>query len=284
MSRIGVIGGSGIYALEGVENLVWKKVSTPFGDPSDEFALGDFRGRPVAFLPRHGRGHRYSPTEVPYRANFWALKSLGCDWVIALSAVGSLQEEIRPRDFVVPDQLFDRTRSRPYSFFGEGIVAHVSFDAPYCPVLRRALLDSIREEKVPVHDGGTYLCIEGPTFSTKAESRIFRAWGCHVIGMTNLHEAKLAREAEIAFATIALVTDYDVWREGEEVSVERVIENLHANGANVKRVLGRVLPRVPRDRSSPAHGALKNSIMTDRKIWPAATIEKLGPILEGHLV
>ena len=278
MSRIGVIGGSGIYAIEGVENLTFQKVATPFGDPSDEFALGDFQGRPVAFLPRHGRGHRLSPTEVPNQANFWALKSLGCDWVIALSAVGSLQEEIRPRDFVVPDQLFDRTRSRPYSFFGDGIVAHVGFDQPYCPVLRKTLVEAVRAEKVPVHDAGTYLCIEGPTFSTKAESRIFRSWGCHVIGMTNLHEAKLAREAEIAFATIALVTDYDVWRDGEEVSVSRVIENLHANGENVKKVLRRVLPAVPAGRTSPAHTALKNAIMTDRKIWPESTMKRLAPI------
>lgn len=283
MTRIAVIGGSGIYEMEGVEDLRFEKVETPFGPPSDEIALGRLEGREVAFLPRHGRGHRLSPSEVNHRANFWALKSLGCDWAIALSAVGSLREEIRPRDFVVPDQIFDRTRLRPSTFFGDGIVAHVSFDEPYCPILRKLLVDAIDAEGIPVHDGGTYICIEGPSFSTKAESKVFRSWGCDVIGMTNLPEAKLAREAEIAFATVALVTDYDVWREGEEVSVERVIENLKVNAENVKKVVRRVVPQVPLERVSPAHEALAGAIMTDRSLWPKSRVRDLAPILRPYL-
>ena len=279
---IGIIGGSGLYEMEGLADVVEKRVETPFGDPSDVFVLGTLAGRRLAFLPRHGRGHRILPAEVNSRANLWALKSLGADWVISLSAVGSLKEEIRPRDVVIADQLFDRTRMRPATYFGDGIVAHVSFGEPFCPVLRKALLDSCRMLKLPVHDGGTYVCIEGPTFSTKAESAVNRTLGFSVVGMTAVPEARLAREAELAYATVALSTDYDVWHEAGEVSVEMVLENLKANAANVKAVVRDVVTRVPTERVSPAHAALRNSIMTDRKVWPAATIEKLKLLLEPY--
>lgn len=281
-SLIGIIGGSGLYEMEGLSDVAEKRVATPFGDPSDAIVLGTLGGRRLAFLPRHGRGHRILPTEVNSRANVWALKSLGADWVLSLSAVGSLKEEIKPRDVVIPDQIFDRTRCRVSTFFGDGIVAHVSFADPFCPVLRKALLDSCRALKLPVHDGGTYVCIEGPNFSTKAESAVNRTLGFSVVGMTALPEARLAREAELAYATVALSTDYDVWHEAGEVSVEMVLENLKANTANVKAIVRDVVARIPRERSSPAHDALHNAIMTDRKVWPASTHEKLRLLVERH--
>lgn len=282
MSLIGIIGGSGIYEMEGLSDVKEIRVETPFGEPSDAFITGRLADRPLAFLPRHGRGHRLLPREVNSRANIWALKSLGAEWILSLSAVGSLREEIRPRDMVIPDQIFDRTKDRPSTFFGDGIVGHVSFGAPFCPVLRRLLAESARELDLPTHDGGTYICMEGPAFSTKAESAVNRQLGFSVVGMTALPEAKLAREAEIAYAMVSLSTDYDCWHE-EEVSVELVVENLLANSANVKRLVKNVIPKIPRERTSPAHNALRGAIMTTRELWPKTTIEKLGPVIERHV-
>lgn len=280
---IGVIGGSGIYDMEGLTDVREVAVETPYGAPSDKFICGTLGGRSLAFLPRHGRGHRLLPQEVNSRANIWALKSLGADWILALSAVGSLKEEVKPRDVVIPDQIFDRTRNRPSTFFGDGIVAHVSFADPFCPVLRKELVAVSKSLGLPTHDGGTYLCMEGPAFSTKAESAVNRKFGFSVVGMTAIPEAKLAREAEIAYAMVALSTDYDVWHESGEVSVDLVIENLLANAANVKKLVAQVVSRIPIERVSPNHKALLGSIMTDRSLWPMSTIDRLGPILEGHL-
>lgn len=280
---IGIIGGSGVYNMEELTEVEEIRVETPFGAPSDAFISGNLGGRRVAFLPRHGRGHRILPTDLNMRANIWALKKLGADWIVAISAVGSLKEEIRPRDVVIPDQVFDRTKSRVSTFFGDGLVGHVSFAEPYCPVLRRLMVDSCRELGLPVHDGGTYVCIEGPTFSTKAESAVNRTLGFSVVGMTSLPEAKLAREAEIAYATIALSTDYDVWHDSGEVSVELVLENLRANTENVKRIIRTVVPRIPVDRVSVAHTALKGALMTDRTVWPPDVIERLRPIIAPYI-
>jgi 5'-methylthioadenosine phosphorylase len=283
---VGVIGGSGLYAMDGIDGAREVRVRTPFGDPSDALMVGSLDGVRVAFLPRHGRGHRLDPTEVNARANLWALKSIGVSRVLSVSAVGSMKEEIRPRDFVIPDQIIDRTRSRPYSFFGEGIVAHVSFADPFCPALRRILLEGCRGIGVRAHDGGAYVCIEGPTFSTRAESNVFRSWGVSVIGMTAVPEAKLAREAEVCYATVALATDYDVWKEGEEVSVESVVANLVANAENVKRLVRTVVPRIFRGETRPpcaCGAALEHAIMTDRKAWPRRTVDRLRPILSRFL-
>lgn len=281
---VAVIGGSGIYRMEGISDVEERRVKTPFGAPSDAIVCGNLAGRRVLFLPRHGRGHRILPHEVNSRANIWALKSLGADWILSLSAVGSLREEMKPRDVVIPDQVFDRTRMRPSTFFGDGLVGHVVFGEPYCPLLRRLLIEACRELTLPVHDGGTYVCMEGPAFSTRAESEEYRRRGFSVIGMTNLPEAKLAREAEIAFATVALVTDYDCWHpEHDHVTVEMVIANLQANAEHVKAIIRHVVPRVPRDRTSPAHDALRNAIMTDRKLWPVKTVKKLRPIIGRYL-
>lgn len=276
---IGIIGGSGVYDMDGLSEVREERLETPWGAPSDAIVLGTLDGRRMAFLPRHGRGHRLLPQEVNSRANIWALKKLGVDWILSISAVGSLKEEIRPRDMVIPDQLFDRTLNRPRTFFGDGIVGHVSFAEPFCPILRKALLETCRELNLPVHDGGTYVCIEGPMFSTKAESAVNRSFGFSVVGMTALPEARLAREAEIAYATVALSTDYDVWHESGEVSVELVMENVHANTQNVKRVVRAVLPRIPEARTSFCHTAGRNAIMTQRELWPAATIQKLELLL-----
>ncbi|RMH58951.1 MAG: S-methyl-5'-thioadenosine phosphorylase [Candidatus Hydrogenedentota bacterium] len=281
---IGFIGGSGVYDIEGIEDRREEFIETPYGPPSDRILLGVLEGRRVAFLPRHGRGHRILPHEVNSRANMWALKSVGVDWIVAFSAVGSLKEEVRPRDVVIPDQVFDRTKCRPSTFFGDGIAAHISFSEPYCPLLRKELVATCRELGLRVHDGGTYICIEGPSFSTKAESKVNRAHGFTVIGMTNLPEAKLAREAEIAYATVALATDYDVWHESEEdVSVELVLENLRANAENVKQIVRRIIPRIPEERVSPAHNALSSAIMTDRSLWPKDVVERLGVIIERYV-
>lgn len=281
-SAVGIIGGSGVYKMEGLTEVEELTIPTPFGPPSDALITGRLDGRRVVFLPRHGRGHTLLPHEVNSRANMWALKSIGVEWLLSFSAVGSLKEELRPRDVVIPDQIFDRTKMRLSTFFGNGIVAHVSFASPFCPVLRKLLNETCRFLSISVHERGTYICMEGPAFSTKAESAVNRARGFDVIGMTALPEAKLAREAEIAYATVALVTDYDVWHD-EEVSVELVIANLIANAENVKRIVRAVVPKVPTDRSSPAHDALKNAIMTDRKMWRSDTIERLGPILQRYL-
>jgi 5'-methylthioadenosine phosphorylase len=277
---IGVVGGSGLYELPGMTDVRWRRVRTPFGDPSDEYCVGRVDGRPVVFLPRHGRGHRITPTELNFRANIWGLKSLGVAWVISVSAVGSMKEAIRPLDLVVPDQFFDFTKHRASSFFGEGIVAHVGMADPVCPHLAGALEKAARDTGATVHRGGTYLCIEGPQFSTKAESRIFRSWGVDVIGMTNMPEARLAREAELCYATLALATDYDVWHETHEaVTVETVIQNLLQNVATAKDVLRRLIPAVDAQRKCPCPSALANAVITSPSVFPLATRRRLDVIL-----
>jgi 5'-methylthioadenosine phosphorylase len=287
-AKIGVIGGSGLYQMEGMTDVEEVEVETPFGRPSDVIMIGNVEGVPMAFLPRHGRGHRISPTEIPVRANIWALKSLGVEWVISVSAVGSLREHIAPRDLVIPDQLFDRTKSRVNSFFEGGIVVHVTFAEPFCPTLSNLLLESARElGDVKVHQGGAYVCIEGPFFSTKAESKVYRSWGMDIIGMTALPEAKLAREAELCYATIACVTDYDVWHESEEsVTVEMVISNLGANVANAQRILRGVAKKIPAERSANAcecPGALATAIITDRNRIQADVRERYDLLIGKYL-
>ncbi|HEY2995992.1 MAG TPA: S-methyl-5'-thioadenosine phosphorylase [Methylomirabilota bacterium] len=277
---IGVIGGSGLYELEGLTDLRWRRVRTPFGDPSDEYCTGTFQGRPVIFLPRHGRGHRLTPTELNFRANIWGLKSLGAEWVISVSAVGSMKETIHPLDLVVPSQFFDATRRRVSSFFGEGIVAHVGMADPVCPTVAAALEKAARATGANVHRGGTYICIEGPQFSSKAESRIYRTWGVDVIGMTNMPEAKLAREAELCYATLALVTDYDVWHESHEtVTVEAVIQNLLKNVATAKNVLRQVIPALGPPRACPCASLLQNAVITSPAAFPLDTRRRLDLLL-----
>ena len=282
-AAIGVIGGSGLYELEGLTDVTWRKVKTPFGAPSDAYCLGRFAGRRVIFLPRHGRGHRVTPSELNFRANIWGLRFLGARWVISISAVGSMKEAIRPLDLVVPDQFFDATKRRVSSFFGDGIVAHVSMAEPVCPDLAGALAKAAQETSATVHRGGTYICIEGPQFSTRAESRIYRSWGVDVIGMTNMPEAKLAREAELCYATLALATDYDVWHEAHEaVSVEAVVQNLLKNVATAKDVLRRVIPSIAPPRACECPSLLENAVITDPKTFPPATRKKLALLLDKY--
>ena len=277
---IGVIGGSGLYELEGLTDVRWRRVRTPFGDPSDEYCTGAFEGRPVIFLPRHGRGHRLTPTELNFRANIWGLKSLGAEWAVSLSAVGSMKESIRPLDLVIPSQFFDATKRRVSSFFGDGIVAHVGMADPVCPTVAAALEKAARATGASVHRGGTYICIEGPQFSSKAESRIYRSWGVDVIGMTNMPEAKLAREAELCYATLALVTDYDVWHEGHDaVTVEAVIQTLLKNVATAKDVLRRVIPALGPPRACPCPSLLKNAVITSPEAFPLDTRRRLDLLL-----
>jgi 5'-methylthioadenosine phosphorylase len=273
---IGIIGGSGLYELEGLTAVRWRRVRTPFGDPSDEFCTGTLDGRSVIFLPRHGRGHRFTPTELNFRANIWGLKSLGAEWVLSISAVGSMKQAIRPLDLVVPDQFFDLTKRRVSSFFGDGIVAHVGMAEPVCPHLADTLDKAARATGATVHRGGTYICIEGPQFSTKAESRIYRDWGVDVIGMTNMPEAKLAREAELCYATLALATDYDVWHESHEaVTVEAVVANLLKNVATAKEVLRRAIPTIAGPRTCECPSLLKNAVITSPAAFPLATRRRL---------
>ncbi len=287
--KIGIIGGSGLYHIEGFTRQKWVRVKTPFGAPSDAFLTGTLAGREVVFLPRHGRGHRILPGELNHRANLWAMKKLGVAWVLSVSAVGSLQAKYRPCDIVLPDQFVDRTkRSFEHTYFGRGIVAHVAFADPICEELRHILLQAAREElsggKNAVHDGGTYVNMEGPAFSTRAESLTNHRLGYDVIGMTNLGEAKCAREAELAYATMAMITDYDCWKVDEaHVTVEMVIANLMKNAAAAKAIVARALPEIPREPNWPCHSALKNAIMTDRKLWPKKTITELKPILGKYL-
>jgi 5'-methylthioadenosine phosphorylase len=287
-AKIGVIGGSGLYRMEGMTDVEEVNIQTPFGNPSDVITIGNVSGVPMAFLPRHGRGHRISPTEIPVRANIWALKSLGVEWVISVSAVGSLREHIAPRDLIIPDQLFDRTKSRVNSFYEGGIVVHCTFAEPFCPTLSKLLLESAHElGDVKVHEGGTYVCMEGPLFSTKAESNTYRKWGMDIIGMTALPEAKLAREAELCYAVIACATDYDCWHETEEsVTVEMVIGNLSANVANAQRILQKVAQRIPADRSAVAcdcASALATAIITDRSLIPAEVKERYSLLIGKYL-
>jgi 5'-methylthioadenosine phosphorylase len=283
--RIGIIGGSGLYHIEGFTRQKWVRVKTPFGDPSDEFLTGELAGREVVFLPRHGRGHRILPTELNHRANLWAMRKLGVRWVISVSAVGSLQARLKPCDIVLVDQFLDRTkRDLEHTFFGRGIVAHIAFADPICEELRKLLLKAAKAEKARVHDGGTYVNMEGPAFSTRAESTANHKAGFDVIGMTNLGEAKCAREAEIAYATMAMVTDYDCWKADEaHVTVEMVIANLRRNAEQAKAIVTRVLPTIPVEPSWPCHDALRNAIMTEKSLWPASTKKALGPILAKYV-
>jgi 5'-methylthioadenosine phosphorylase len=282
-ARIGLLGGSGMYDLARVESLREERIETPFGPPSDSFYSGTLDGRPVLFLSRHGRGHRLSPGEINYRANIFGFKLLGCDAILSASAVGSLREEIAPRHAVVPDQFIDRTHRRPDTFFGDGIVAHVGLSDPVCPDLAGALETSAREAGLATHGGGTYVCMEGPQFSTRAESHLYRSWGAHVIGMTNLTEAKLAREAEICYATLGLVTDYDCWREAtQEVSVDLLLAVLRDNAEASRRALIAAVARVDPERRCACRQALRNAVATDPAEISEATRGRLAPILAGR--
>ena len=283
--RIGIIGGSGLYHIEGFKKTKWVRVKTPFGSPSDQFLTGELQGRRVVFLPRHARGHRILPSELNHRANIWALKKLEVAWIISVSAVGSLQEKYRPCQIVLPNQFVDRTKkSLEHTFFGRGIVAHIAFADPICEELRKILLASCQKISAPVHDGGTYVNMEGPAFSTRAESLMNHRAAFDVIGMTNLGEAKCAREAEIAYATMAMVTDYDAWKTDEEhVTVEMVIENLQKNAAMAKRVILEAISEISLKPDWPCHSALKNAILTDKKFWPAKTKSELAPLLKKYL-
>lgn len=278
---IGVVGGSGLYEMEGFEDVVEIAVVTPFGEPSDKVVTGRIGGRRVCFLPRHGVGHRLLPHEINHRANIWALRSLGVRWVISVSAVGSLREELAPREIVVPDQLIDRTGTgAKHTFFGRGIAAHVGFAEPYCGELRGLLLGAARSLAPKVHDGGAYLCMNGPAFSTRAEANFHRLIGADIIGMTNGPESRLCREAEIAAATLALVTDYDCWKEDEAaVEVDAVIANLHANSAMAKQIIRTLVATIPEKPESPSHHVLDTAIFTDRALWPEQTAKDLAPIL-----
>ena len=279
-ARVGVIGGSGLYSINSLESIREVQIETPFGSPSDALRIGTLNGVEVVFLARHGRQHHLLPSEVPYRANVWALRSLGVRWLISVSAVGSLREHLRPRDMVVPHQFIDRTRQRPQSFFGNGCVAHVSLADPFCPTLSEWLAAAAAGE-MPVghhlHQGGTYLCMEGPAFSTRAESELYRSWGCDVIGMTNHTEARLAREAEIAYASLSMVTDFDCWHDDHDaVTVEMVVGNLKANATATGPILERLMDSFREERpGSPAHNALEHALMTSPDAVPAETRKRL---------
>jgi 5'-methylthioadenosine phosphorylase len=283
--RIGIIGGSGLYQIEGFTRQKWAQVATPFGPPSDHLLTGRLARRDVVFLPRHGRGHRILPSELNHRANVWAMKKLGVSWIISVSAVGSLQPQYQHRDIVLVNQFLDRTKkSAEHTFFGRGIVAHIAFAHPICEELRQLLLQTCRKLGATAHDGGTYVNMEGPAFSTKAESLTNHRAGYDVIGMTNLGEAKCAREAEIAYATLAMVTDYDCWNEEEaHVTVEMVIENLQKNAAMAQRIVAEALPRIPQRPGCSCHDALKTAFLTDKKLWPAKRKADLRPILHRYL-
>jgi len=282
--QIGVIGGSGLYAMEGLEVDEERSIETPFGDPSDPYVIGDLEGNKVAFLARHGRGHRLLPSEINFRANIYGFKVLGVQWLISVSAVGSMKIDYRPTDILIPDQFFDRTRHRPDTFFGNGLVAHVAFSDPVCLELYEICFDCAKEAGARAHKGGTYLCMEGPLFSTRAESEIYRQWGVDVIGMTNLQEAKLAREAEICYATVAMVTDYDCWHEEEdEVSGQAVMEVVQQNAGTAQDVVRRTIRRLPTDRTCGCGTALESSLITDPAAIPEHTLRDLEPIVGKYL-
>jgi 5'-methylthioadenosine phosphorylase len=283
-ATLGVFGGSGLYELPGLVDVERVRVDTPFGPPSDEFVIGRLGGARLAFLPRHARGHRLLPTELNFRANVYGMKQLGAEWIVSVSAVGSLQEKIAPGHVVVPDQFIDRTRHRADTFFGSGIVAHVQFADPLCPTLSRALVDAARAEAATVHVGGVYVCMEGPQFSTRAESHLYRSWGAQVIGMTNLQEAKLAREAEICLATLALATDYDCWNTAHgDVRIEDVLKILSANVDLARRTIARVAARLPARTGCPCPTALANAIITERSAIPAEVRRDLAPIIGRYV-
>jgi 5'-methylthioadenosine phosphorylase len=273
-AAVGVIGGSGFYEL--LDKAREGRIDTPFGAPSDSFFLGEIGGVPVAFLPRHARGHRILPGEINFRANIWGMKALGVRYLLSASAVGSLREELKPLDVVVPDQLFDRTRGRVSTFFGDGVVVHMGFADPFCAHLAREIVGAGRAAGATMHEGGAYVCIEGPQFSTRAESHVYRQWGMDVIGMTNLQEAKLAREAELCYATMALVTDYDVWYEGEEdVTLEQVLANVRRNIETAQAIVRRVVPMLDLERDCTCRHAVENAINTPAELIPAATKQRL---------
>jgi 5'-methylthioadenosine phosphorylase len=287
-AKIGIIGGSGLYKMEALQDIEEIQVETPFGSPSDAVIVGTLEGARVAFLARHGRNHHLMPTELPFRANIYAMKSLGVQYLISASAVGSLQADVKPLDMVVPDQFIDRTKNRISTFFGSGVVAHISFGEPICPELAQVVADAIAEQhlsEVTLHRGGTYVCMEGPAFSTRAESNLYRSWGGTVIGMTNLPEAKLAREAEIAYATLALVTDYDCWHpDHDSVTVDLVIANLQRNAVNAQKVIQACVRRLHQSPpASKAHSALQHAILTPLNRIPAATKEQLNLLLGKYL-
>jgi 5'-methylthioadenosine phosphorylase len=302
--RIGIIGGTGLYHIDGFTRQKWVRVKTPFGPPSDDLLTGKLAGRDVVFLPRHGRGHRILPSELNHRANIWAMKKLGVAWIISVSAVGSLQEKYQPCDIVLVDQFLDRTKRGPeHTFFGRGIVAHIAFAHPVCEELRQILLkvgrDELNESQTSrgksnrdlhssslrnmIHDGGTYVNMEGPAFSTRAESLTNHQLGYDVIGMTNLGEAKCAREAEIAYATLAMSTDYDCWKEDEHVTLAMIIQNLHRNADMAKKIVTAAISQIPGEPNWPCHSTLKNAILTDKKLWPKKTVTELKPILAKYL-
>lgn len=285
MGRIGIIGGSGVYDIEGISDVRETSVSTPFGRPSDKIKTGKLEGREVVFLPRHGKGHRINPSEINYRANIYALKCLGVDRIISVTACGSLREDFKPLDFVIPDQFVDRTnQARPMTFFENGIVAHVSLADPVCKELSGALVRACKETGVSCHSPATYLNMEGPAFSTRAESNLYRKWGMDIIGMTNMSEAKLAREAEMCYATLAAITDFDCWYESKEaVTVEMVMENLRRNVDNAKKVLKLAIKEMPEQTACACHSALTYAIVTDRKAVPARTKQTLKPIIGKYI-
>ncbi len=282
--RIGIMGGSGLYEMEGLKDIESNEVKTPFGDPSDEIITGTLKGVGLAFLPRHGKGHRILPSEINYRANVYALKLLGVDTIIGLSAVGSMKDEIKPGDLVVPHQFIDRTRGRSSTFFGDGIVAHIPFADPVCLSLADLLAESVQAEGVTVHRGGTYICMEGPQFSTRAESNLYRSWGVDVIGMTNIPEAKLAREAEICYSTVALATDYDCWHETEEdVSVEAILQIMRHNVEAARKVIARAVGQMDTREPCTCHETLKFAIVTAHDQIPEKTRAALEPIIGKYL-
>jgi 5'-methylthioadenosine phosphorylase len=285
MAKIGIIGGSGLYQIEGLKNAKEVAIKTPFGEPSDKFVLGSLEGSEVAFLPRHGKGHRISPSELNFRANIFGMKKLGVERIISVTACGSLKEEFKPLDFVIPDQFVDRTnKSRPDTFFQGGIVAHVVFADPVCADLSKTLYNCAKELGLNVHFGGTYLNMEGPAFSTRAESELYRKWGMDIIGMTNLQEAKLAREAEICYATLAAVTDFDCWHQTEEeVSIDMIIQNLQKNIENAKKILKSAIKRLDKARTCECKDALKYAIITSKELIPAKVKKDLSIIIGKYI-
>ena len=283
-AKVGIIGGSGLYAMPGFEAQEAVKLTTPFGDPSDAYMVGRLEGVDVAFLARHGRGHRLSPSELNFRANIYGLKSLGVERILSVSAVGSLKEEHKPLDFVIPDQFVDRTRGRISTFFSDGVVAHVGFADPVCPHLAEIAHRSAQEIGINSKRGGTYLCMEGPAFSTRAESNLYRSWGMDVIGMTNLTEAKLAREAELCYVTMAMVTDYDCWHEEHDaVTVDQIINVLRKNAANACQLVRHVVGRLPAERTCKCPFALRHAIITDRDVIPQAAKDRLGLLIGKYI-
>ena len=283
-ARLGIMGGSGLYSMPGLEKAREVKVRTPFGDPSDALVVGTMSGRKVAFLARHGRGHRILPTEINYRANIYAMKLLGVERIISVSAVGSLREELQPLEFVIPDQFFDRTRNRVATFFGQGIVAHTTFDKPTCGDLSETLAGACERAGVKVHRGGTYVCMEGPLFSTLAESQFYRRVNFDIIGMTNLTEAKLAREAEICYSSVSMVTDYDCWHQGHDsVTSDQVVANVNKNAENVQKVVREAIARMPEGRTCRCGSALSTAIVTESSKIPAATKRRLAAIIGKYV-